>query len=661
MRHFLKHLVGSFARPSVFVSPAPDSPYKPPARQRQTESRLLQAVTISVTVHAALLVALAQGALALMARLSGSESLVATVDFDTLPLDDGDPATFDVLESSISLPGARDDLLQGPLAAALANTVPMLSEARLYGVGAPTEMEEPTGAQEQVPGAQLNQVVAHAGALGFSFAHVDVAVDCLTDEILTNLEESKVLVVWIMDASISVEPDRQAVAHRLEKIYNQLITLGDLSRGALTSAVVAFGERAEEMVPPTNDYATVVDAIRHVPTDKSGVENVFSTVLGCLDRYQKYRTREHRRLLLVIWTDESGNDYDKLEDAVRSCRNSVTPVYVVGPSAMFGRQKGTMPYQHTDGKTYQLPVDRGPDTVRQERLALPYWFEGEQFETLHAGIGPFALTRLAHESGGGYFIKDHAADRVGFSVESMLGYMPDYDSPWEYLRRADKSPLRHAVLAAVDLTHARKLKGTPRLRFAPNGQTYFQELREAQTTAAFNLLTIQEAVAGFGPKGMEQHYAKEPSARWRAWYDLTYGRLLAMCVRCNEYNWACAVMKGKGAEFVDKKSNRWEFRPDEQLHSGSQNERMAKEALRLLRRCAHDNGGTPWELLAERELEQPFGFVVDETYEAPPPPPKPAANPKPVVPPPPPPPSNDRRVEQPNKLAKPAELQLPKL
>ena len=61
---------------------------------------------------------------------------------------------------------------------------------------------------------------------------------------------------------------------------------------------------------------------------------------------------------------------------------------------------------------------------------------------------------------------------------------------------------------------------------------------------------LHEALAAFGPKGMEHYYGKEPSARWRAWYDLTYGRLLAMCVRANEYNWACAVMKGKGADFV---------------------------------------------------------------------------------------------------------------
>jgi hypothetical protein len=75
-----------------------------------------------------------------------------------------------------------------------------------------------------------------------------------------------------------------------------------------------------------------------------------------------------------------------------------------------------------------------------------------------------------------------------------------------------------------------------------------------------------------------------------------------------------------------------------------------------------DNPGTPWAVLAQRELKDPFGFRVDETYVAPPPPPpKPKPGTNPPKPPPPPPASNQRRTEQPRKLDKPAEVVLPKL
>jgi hypothetical protein len=490
---------------------------------------------------------------------------------------------------------------------------------------------------------------------------VEGAVDRLTEEILTNLEHDRVLVVWLMDASISLVPDRSAVADRLEQIYRELGSSGDASAGALTSAVVAFGQQMQEITPPTTDYAQVVESIRKVPTDASGIENVFTAVLGCVVHYQKQRVSEHRRVMIVIWTDESGNDYAREEEAVQFCRNNAIPVYVVGPSAMFGKEQGTLSYKHTDGKVYQLPVDRGPDAVREERLHVPYWFEGSQYDTLHAGLGPFALTRLAHESGGAYFIKDNAGDGSPFSIETMRRYEPEYSSPDEYLRDASHSPLRKAVLTVVDMTRQRKLKGTPRLIFAPTGQTFFNEMREAQETAAYDSAILQQCLGVFGARGLEQAYAKETSPRWRAWYDLSYGRLLAMMVRCNEYNWACATMKAKGADFVDKKSNRWQFKPDKALHYGSQDERMAKEATRLLTRCLQENPGTPWALLAQRELKDPFGFRVDEAYVAPPPPP-PKPKPGKTTPPPPPPPQpNGRRMEQPRKLEKPVEVQLPKL
>ncbi|MGH7137333.1 MAG: hypothetical protein ACREHD_16440, partial [Pirellulales bacterium] len=241
-------------------------------------------------------------------------------------------------------------------------------------------------------------------------------------------------------------------------------------------------------------------------------------------------------------------------------------------------------------------------------------------------------------------------------------YEPDYSSPEESLKAKEHSPLRKAVLSVVDFTRQRKLKPTPRLVFAPTGKSYFNEMREAQETAAYNSMILQQCLALFGARGFEQVYAKETSPRWRAWYDLSYGRLQAMMVRCNEYNWACATMKAKGADFVDQKSNRWQFKPDSALHFGSQDERMGKEATRLLTRCVKDNPGTPWAVLAQRELKDPFGFRVDEAYVAPPPPPpKPKPTKNPPKPPPPPPPSNQRRTEQPRKLEKPAEVVLPKL
>ena len=38
-----------------------------------------------------------------------------------------------------------------------------------------------------------------------------------------------------------------------------------------------------------------------------------------------------------------------------------------------------------------------------EQIRLPFWYNGPQFDILEAGFGPYALSRLANETGGIYF------------------------------------------------------------------------------------------------------------------------------------------------------------------------------------------------------------------------------------------------------------------
>ncbi len=38
---------------------------------------------------------------------------------------------------------------------------------------------------------------------------------------------------------------------------------------------------------------------------------------------------------------------------------------------------------------------------------------------------------------------------------------------------------------------------------------------------------------------------RETSQNWQAHYDLVLGRLLAIKVRCYEYNWACAAYEAR--------------------------------------------------------------------------------------------------------------------
>lgn len=500
--------------------------------------------------------------------------------------------------------------------------------------------------------------VVSKGTVGEEVKHLDGAVDRITFEICMHLEERPVLVVWLMDASISLIEERQDVADRIDRIYSEIQQSGSLSRNSLLAAVMSYGESHEFLLDPTADGGEVSRAMRGVKVDESGVENVFAAVIAAVDRYRFHSSRERRKIVLVNWTDESGDDYALLEKAVSTCQRYNVQVLTVGPSAMFGKEQGSRSYTHPDdGKVYQLPLNRGPDAVYQEGIQLPYWFGGGQFDNLHASIGPFALSRLARETGGAYFIKDQPGDGSPFDLRTMLRYAPDYGSVDEYVRQVRSSPLRTAVIRAAEVTRKQRYRPMPPMEFEPTGSNYQQLLVQAQQTVAYNSPLLDEALACFGRNGLEREYQAEPSRRWRAWYDLSYGRLLAMKVRHDEYNWFCAELKGKGREFVDERSNRWKLEPDAKLRFGTASERMAAEARRLLQRCVDENPGTPWAQLAQRELKDPLGFRMVERY-VPPPPPRPANaaagnNP--------PPPQGRRDIDQLRQLDRPKPVVLPKL
>ena len=71
---------------------------------------------------------------------------------------------------------------------------------------------------------------------------------------------------------------------------------------------------------------------------------------------------------------------------------------------------------------------------------------------------------------------------------------------------------------------------------------------------------------------------RETSRRWQAHFDLIRGRLLAMKIRCYEYNWACAKMKKDAPKFQKPESNAWRLVPDEEIHYSDKAAAAAAEA-----------------------------------------------------------------------------------
>ena len=279
-------------------------------------------------------------------------------------------------------------------------------------------------------GMEVDDRIVVKGSIGEAVVQFESALDMVTWEIANNLKERKVLLIWMLDASASLNSQRQAVRKRLKRIYGELDALKEVGQlpkqdKPLLTGVISFGQRTTFLTKaPTARFTDIEKAFAAVKTDDSGKEYVFTAVRQVMSNWGAYRIRRGRRIMLVAITDEAGDDHGPpLEAAIKTCRRRGAKAYVIGPSAPFGTRKGYVPYVAPEnGKTYQLPVDLGPEAAIADHVSIPFWFNGPQYDRppLSSGFAPYALARLVRETGGIYFMSNIHLTVNGLNTTHMF-------------------------------------------------------------------------------------------------------------------------------------------------------------------------------------------------------------------------------------------------
>ncbi len=510
--------------------------------------------------------------------------------------------------------------------------------------------------QQGAPELSTALPVQGAGSMGVTGA--EGAIDRLTHEIVASLEQRPTLVVWLFDESGSLKDERQRIVERFGRIYDELGVIEASQHASfaqhhdkpLLTAVVGFGAEPRMLTPqPTDALGEIVTAIREIDSDAAArirrneegkfdkeqyryysQENVFTAVGMAATKFRAYQSRKNgqRRVMIIVFTDEAGDDVARVDETVDVCRRFAMPVYVVGRPAPFGRETAYVKWVDPDPKYDQrpqwTPVTLGPETFAPEALKLRL-VDGSDGELLDSGFGPYALTRLCYETGGLYFsthpnrvvgrrVSGDETDNLSahfaafFDADAMRPYQPDYVSGAEYVRRVQASRARRALVEAAQLTWTSQLEGM-QLRFPKRDDAELARL----------LTTAQQAAAVLQPKldflcetllAGESDRAKESEPRWQAGYDLAVGRALAAKVRADGYNMMLAKAK-QGMQFKQERSNTWVLRPGDEF-AATALERSAKRAIESLERVRAEHPGTPWEMVARRELETPLGWRWEE-------------------------------------------------
>ena len=100
------------------------------------------------------------------------------------------------------------------------------------------------------------------------------------------------------------------------------------------------------------------------------------------------------------------------------------------------------------------------------------------------------------------------------------------------------------------------------------------------------------------------------------------GRAIAAKVRAKTYNAMLALIKTK-LKFDKPKNkdtpqnNTWVLKPADTIATGSQDAKLLAKARTYLQRVSLEHEGTPWAMLADRELRTPLGWKWTQQYNEP--------------------------------------------
>jgi hypothetical protein len=492
-------------------------------------------------------------------------------------------------------------------------------------------------------GLAVADTLAVQGDVAVGTTGASGAVDRLTAEIRASLAQRPTVVCWLFDQSVSLAGQREEIASRLERVFEELDVGGDGAGGPeLLNVVYAYGQGvapvmfqggkrvAAAAVKPTRAAADVVRAIREIPVDESGIENTFGAIRMAAEAAKRIRINpRERNVMIIAFTDEVGNDQQQADEVATYCRGNAMRVYVVGVPAPFGRQHVQMRFVEFDkrfaGDDQWPVVDQGPETLYPEVVAVHSGRFAE--EPMDSGFGPFSLSKLCADTGGIYFCV-HANRRTGgrveatapmasqlryfFEADAMRRYRPDYLPAAKLDAAIAANRAKRALVTAArsaGITPMREPQTTfPRL----DDGSLAQLLGEAQKQAAVLAPRIDDLFGTLMAGLADRPKIQEP--RWQAGYDLALGRVAAVKVRTDAYNQMLADAKG-GKPFENPRNDTWRLVPSDDVSlAGSPNAKVAALARKHLERVVAEHPGTPWALIAADELATPLGYAWEETH-----------------------------------------------
>lgn len=493
----------------------------------------------------------------------------------------------------------------------------------------------------------LGEQMGEGEVNGEASAYVEgygAALSRMSAELLRLMREQKVTVVWLFDQSDSMKDDQAEIRQKFHKIYEELgiqqkkdASLKSRDEVLLTS-IAGFGKGVVEYTPkPTAKLDEIRAAIDKIEIDESGKEHMCSAISQAIDAYGKMAARDKRKLVVVVVSDESGDDGERVEETLDKAKRAKAPIYVLGREAIFGYPFARIRWKDpVYGLNHWLTINRGPETAFPECL---------QWDGLHArydaftsGFGPYEQVRLCRESGGIFFVLPGeeenltgagAHEKRKFAALERKEYQPLLLARREYASRRDRSEFRKTLWQVILRLnpHLDKQLNLRIWHFAMEPPEFGKQGKQEFLKAVNAMALCTQAIEML--ERIKPLRAKEESTRWRANYDLAFAQCLAYRVRLFQYLLALDQHGKQNPKPKDPKHNEWGvYRVKRMLPPDPEQVKQTKVDLEELKKqeeraremfaaVVQEHAETPWSRRASHELSQGFGIELRSYFHDP--------------------------------------------
>lgn len=484
------------------------------------------------------------------------------------------------------------------------------------------------------PGLDLGGGGGVVGDVTYEATDVGASLDQIAREILRHLTNHKLTVVWLFDESESMKDDQTAVKQKFDRIVNELKLHAegqDTKKKVvepLTHVIASFGADMHYIQEkPTAAIETIFKAIDKIPVDESGTENTLHAIGTVIDKYSGLISKD-RKLLIVLVTDESGDDGGYVEEAHQAVVGRKVPIYVIGRQSLFGYENAHLQYIDPITKDVYWPtIRRGPETADVE---LMQW-DGlhDRWDEQPSGFAPYELARLAKDSGGIYFLLPSEENmRVrqrekAYKIADLKEYAPPYTSRIAYVADRSRSEFRRTLFEVIQAT-----------KWKPGADDEFYYPRHFPIDPALMIPLAQKAILLSTVRlnlllaiqtkleKLQKLRDRDPEKRWQAHYDLMLAEVVAYQIKSYEYR-ACIeeMIKSRPKPKTMPNQNlivEWviDHAPD-RVTPKERTDKKYAEAEKLLKEVIARHPRTPWADLAQDELNRGLGVRRNEWHHNP--------------------------------------------